>query len=626
MADGRDNVEIAAYIRNSNGGYVPNGTNATFTTNIGTFDKGGTSLSVGVQSGRATARLRSQQKGTALVQIAVPGGGFQKLEITFTDDPSETFEGNTFISIYSSKSLIYSAADRVVHAKARTRGEADEKELGGAVLQYRQFSVFADEMQLDAATNSVRALGNIQLRRGGHRLLCEQLFLNLNNGEGYAVADLKGRLQPVSFKGANLNLEPLETGVAPRFFQMVDLTEAKLVIAANHIVVFPGEKLQFKRPKFYQDGLQLMEMPFYSLGLYSTQLFTDQFLSVGSQGIGVDYPWYFDMTPGTTGQFRARYGERSGRSVFATRQGFSLDFSQAYNSLGSNKRYMGEFNISGMTRSDWGARWNHNQEFAGNARGSFTLDFPQHRALFASSNLSKQFDGFSTGLNFSANRSVAGFKTQGVDADAYIETNPRNVGRTGYMMALGATTAIGETHAGDVKFRNFTRGIQSRFFSRPVNLDRQTQVTNYFTIGQMWASNGQSGQAVTASLTATRALRQNANLTLTYDYTKTPGFAQFGGNHRLSLSMSAMAGQKWSLFLYNTLMLDASNASFTGDLSYFLSNRWRLSFVANIQRFSTVNYRDFEMGVAHNIGGREVVVSWSTFNRRLFFDIEASRF
>lgn len=163
LADGRDSVELSAFVRNSNGGFIADGTAITFTTTIGMFDKGGVSATANVRAGMARVRLRSQQKGTAMVQVSVSGGGFQKVEISFTDDPSETFEGNTFVSIYSSKSLIYSAADRVIHAKARIRGEVDDKELGGAVIQFKQFQVYADEMQLDASTNSVRASGNIQL-------------------------------------------------------------------------------------------------------------------------------------------------------------------------------------------------------------------------------------------------------------------------------------------------------------------------------------------------------------------------------------------------------------------------------------------------------------------------------
>src|SRR5207248_2794383 len=136
-------------------------------------------------------------------------------------------------------------------------------------------------------------------------------------------------------------------------------------------------KLQFKRPRFYQDGQPLLSMAFYSIGLYSTQLFTDQFLSVGSQGFGVDMPYYYDMTPGSTGVFRIRHLTREGHSVYATEPGWSLDMTQSYNSVGGSTHQTGQLGFTGLNRSDWSFRWNHSQEFTPEMRGSMFLDFPQ---------------------------------------------------------------------------------------------------------------------------------------------------------------------------------------------------------------------------------------------------------
>jgi len=35
----------------------------------------------------------------------------------------------------------------------------------------------------------------------------------------------------------------------------------------------PGDKLQFKRPRFFQDRMPLVSLPFYSLSLFAKQLF-----------------------------------------------------------------------------------------------------------------------------------------------------------------------------------------------------------------------------------------------------------------------------------------------------------------------------------------------------------------
>ena len=46
-------------------------------------------------------------------------------------------------------------------------------------------------------------------------------------------------------------------------------------------------------------------------------------------------PYYYDMTPGSTGVFRLRHLTREGHSVYATEPGWSLDMTQSYNTIGS---------------------------------------------------------------------------------------------------------------------------------------------------------------------------------------------------------------------------------------------------------------------------------------------------
>jgi hypothetical protein len=298
---------------------------------------------------------------------------------------------------------------------------------------------------------------------------------------------------------------------------------------------------------------------------------------------------------------------------------------QSYNSLGGGSRYTGQFSMTGLNRSDWGARWSHNQEFSGDTRGSLSLDFPQHRSLFANGSLNRQFSGFHMGLNLSANQSIAGFPTSGTTSDFYLETNPRKVGTSGYMMAFGGTASAGHTATNGYRNNYINEGLQTRFFSQPFRLDKSTTLVNNVTVGNLWTTNGQSGLTALASLTMNRTMR-SANLQMTYDFTRQPAYLTGGGTHRLSMSLFAGKSSKWSATVSGSTFLDAVNSSMLADLSYAILPRWRLSTSATLQQFSTAQYRDYTLGIGRDIGGRELILSYSTYSHKIFFDIQASRF
>jgi hypothetical protein len=115
-------------------------------------------------------------------------------------------------------------------------------------------------------------------------------------------------------------------------------------------------------------------------------------------------------------------------------------------------------------------------------------------------------------------------------------------------------------------------------------------------------------------------------LQATYDFAKSPYALGFMGSHRLSSSLSMSAGNKWSLYAFGSMMLDAQNSSFVSDLNYQIAPRWRLSLASTLQTFNTAKFKDYTIGIGRSIGGRDFVFSYSTYTHRFFFDLQASRF
>ncbi len=622
LNDGRDTVEIIAEVRDSSGRFVQDGTAVVFNTNVGAFQREGPSATVRTRSGSARVLLTSQQKGTATVTATVAGGGFQKVDVMFTDDPEETYQGNSWVSVTANGALLYCAAERTIDATSRPATDGDLPR-PGVEVRFRSMEIRAERVQVDCSANVVRASGCVTLKRGKADLSCSKLSYNLMTMKGYAIVERERTIVPVSVQGHGLETAQVEHGVAPKHFEMLDPADSKLVIVARQIILFPGDKLQFKRPRFYEDGQHLFSLAFYSLSLYSSQLFTDQFLSLGTQGVGLDVPLYYDLSPASRGLVRVKYGERYG-SAYARRPGWALDLIQAYNSAAPRARFMGEFGFTGVNRSDWGFRWSHSQEFGSDTRTGLHLDFPQHKSVFGSGNLGKRLGNLYLGLNATANTTLTGPSSSGTHADAYIETMPARVGATRAYYSMGANVSTSRTRSGDYSSYGLTRGVQARVFTPSVRLDRATSLSNALTVGHTWSERSASGTSIMASLTAMRSLGGNSSLQLGYDYVHQP-VSYSEGDHRVSMSLSANE-QRWGLYLYNTAVLDAGVLSIVGDVHYTLAPRWRIAVSASSHRHSVGSYTDIIMSLARNVGGRDVVLSYSTLNHRFMLDLEATRF
>ncbi|MCX6358210.1 MAG: hypothetical protein NT029_00230 [Armatimonadetes bacterium] len=622
LSDGRDYIEIVAEVRDSGGTYLPDGTRVTFTTSRGVFVQSGVSASALVRSGSARVRVSSQQKGVATVTASVPGGGFQRVDVTFTDDPAETYQGNSYVRVQARGSVVYSVAERTIEA---TSGQAGRESRAGVTISYRAVTIEAKRAQVDCASMTVRAQGAIVIKRGGKQLKCGSLAFILPTGVGYAIAEQGSRWSPVKVSGAGLKTEPEANGIAATRFEFLDLSDASLVVVSKQVRFFPGEKLQFVRPRFFQDGQQVFSLPFYSLSYSSRMLFTDQFISVGSQGFGLDVPLYYTLTPSDMGQFRVRYGERTTQTSYARRGGWSLDMVRRYTNANPGRRYTGEFTFLGANRRDWGMRWNHSQEFSADTRTSLYMDMPQHRGFYGGGTLQQRFGGVQLGLGGSANRSLTGLSTSGSQGDAYLETLPVKVKRTGYMVAVGANVSNTTTASGSHRSSSTSRGLQARFYSRPWQLDRLTSVTNSVALGHQWTSAGRSGASTVGSLIGTRALGGGASLQMTYDYSQQGVGTSSGGSHRTSASLNAYTPRS-SLSLLGTYTLDAAESGLVASADYQFVRRWRLYTNATVQRFAAANYSDVEFGISRSLGGRDVMLSFSTFEHRVMLDLVTSRY
>ena len=110
--------------------------------------------------------------------------------------------------------------------------------------------------------------------------------------------------------------------------------------------------------------------------------------------------------------------------------------------------------------------------------------------------------------------------------------------------------------------------------------------------------------------------------TLAYDYLSTPTSGlDGGGKHRVSINYTIPRDGRFQASLMGTSYLDANSAVFLADLAYRLNARWRLLFSSTLESFTQESYKDFEFTIGRRIGAREIQLTYSTFSKRIYFDL-----
>jgi hypothetical protein len=375
-----------------------------------------------------------------------------------------------------------------------------------------------------------------------------------------------------------------------------------------------------------------MTLPYYELPLYSEELFTDQFISVGTNGFGLELPVYYNMTPQSQGAVVLRHQQQSGRSFFSTTPGWAVDVVQSYSTFGS-RRSEGSFGFTGLLNRGWGFRWNHNQEINSQTQGTFLLDFPQHQGVLGSVNLTQQGRKLRWGANLAAGRTFAGASESNLRSDLFLETQPERIGRSkDWMYTFGTTVTTSYLDSQRFGVGNISETAQSltmRAFSRPLSFGSRTTLNTSFTLGHTWIYSGNSASGLTAL--ATLALDHNLGkagaLNLTYDLIEQPGVYYLGnGKHRMSLTYAVAASKRLQASVFGSAFLDTQDATLWGDLSYGFAKDWRLITSLTYQKYAGANFQDVQFTIGRRFGARELQLTYSTYLKRLSIDFTATRF
>ncbi len=647
-ADGRSSTVVTATVQDSGGHAAPDGTSVRFTTTLGTL----TPDTASTTSGVARVSLTSvSTAGTAKVTATAFGSGLQGTttsgaSVEFTADRESLFDKDArWIRIDCPQYLIYSADTRIIEANGKNRS---------AHLDYKALDITADALQVDLQTQTVLAR-NAVLQRGRHTMRASELRYDLLNSSGTAI--LAGTAEAVTVTGADLEtmqqpVDPAQLPLLSNPYRFVDLSASRVVISARAITADPTSQLQFRRATIYSDGRKVLSLMYHVMPINTDQLFGQQLVGVGSAGIFVNVPFYYNVTTHSRGAVYLRNAAvggagstiSAGSSFFGeqnARHGMALDLEQTYDvgHVGS-----GQFLVSGITRSEWGAQWNHTQRLDEQTSSYFLVDYPEHRSLYATSNVSRQFSGFS--LNISASGSNdpgnGGYSASSATLNTYLQTTPHMIGHSG----LNYTTDLSEGR-GQLSETSPTTGkiitpVQTtsaavRFFTAPVHLDKRTQVTDSISIGQAYSDTQRTfAPTISANLGVTRTFRRADLLSLNYSFSYDPLLSQLGTSssglnplqallqsttqHRLTATYTATLRPRLTTSFSGSYGLPLNDHSLFSTVQYRINNNWGIGLAASLEHYLTDSYHDTEYSISRRILGRDLTFYYSTRTKKINFD------
>ena len=616
LSNGKDRTLLIARVSDPSGRQVPNGTDVQFQTTLGQLS----STRAGTFGGLAQVELTSTLKGEAQVTATSTGGVSNTVAVEFTDDPEATFQGNNYVLFSSNRYLAYSATDKIIEAIGKN---------GGAKMSYRNMEISADRLQLHCENDIIQAQDNVTIRRGKISVKANRLYYSLTAAQGYAIAEFHGQLRTVTITGMGLLMEPQDAPIPNTYMKMTP-PQIKLVVVAQGITYFPGTKLQLRRPKFYQDQAQIMALPYYELPLNSQELFSSQFVSVGTQGLGLDLPFYYNLSPHSTGIAYLWHQQQIGRSYFSQQNGWGVDVLQGYSSQGE-RHYEGEYGFQGLTRSDWSFHWSHSHEFSNTAQAGFYLDFPQHNSVFTSTNYSQQYHTFRWQASMTAGQTFTSPNDSSLRENFNVETQQHRLSvLPGMMYTIGTSYTGGSIHSSDSTIGSINENTESltmRAYSQPHAIDKRTNITNSFTFGQMWSNLGRSGLTTLADVSLDHTLPGGARIVLNYAYVDQPGgLFVSSGRHRVGLNYTLATGGRFQASVFGSAYVDAPQTSVFADCAYRLNKNWQLYASATLQQYEGDSIKDLQFTVGRRIGARQLQLTYSLYLKRISLDLMSARF
>lgn len=615
LADGASTAIVTADVRGRDGRPVRDGTEVRFYTTAGSI----TSAAF-TSAGVARATLQASDiPSTANISVSV---GLDQAVVTVP---------------MVSKLVEASVGGRVMRVEAKYVAFSEDKQFIQAdeqvLIRYRAVRLEANSVQVDLNGQTLKALGKVLIAADDKSLAGERLWLDLKTFEGYIQAVGTRRwfsaygLTELPERPKNLNPD----------FDLVDLTDSKLIWVGKSANYISGERVQMQGARAYVGGLKSIRVPFHETRLNESFGGTDRYLGVGSEGISLDVPLYLQMTPGASTALRVGYGARSGGIGYFTRErGLSIDLVEKYGFRGAAE---GEASLTNLSSPDrLGFYWSHIHQLNRTTRLVTGLQFPEHRDLYGQFNLTSGLPIGTLQLAMTGSRPERTGRLASTLAFNF-ETKPRPVadGR----VALSVTSSFYRREAQQTVISPTPTGIRRipvpaaqyqavgiKARPRSISIARGLSLDSSASL-QAVSGGARSGFGPSLETHLRQQLPNNGHLTFGINYnrlTQVTDFLPSQGRLNATFSASYPVNSRLRLTALGSAALDAETRHSLLMLSYQFSKTWRLDALHTLFEFGTFGDTDYQFGLARPFGDRELGLYWSRREHKLILEFGSSRF
>jgi len=503
-------------------------------------------------------------------------------------------------------------------------------------VNFRGVEVQANSVQVDLNLDRLIALGKVQIASGDKTLVGERLWMDLKSFEAYMVA--VGTKQWFSAYGlTELPERPKNINAT---FDLVDLTDSKLIWVSKQANYVIGERVQIQGGRAYVGGIKSVRMPFHEANLRSGFGGDQQYVGFGSDGINVDLPLYLAMSPNASTALHLGYGSKNGGiGSFTRERGLRVDLVQKYGFAGANE---GEASLTNLASPDRiGLAWNHVQKLNDKTRLVTNLQFPEHRDFYGHLNLTSGLPVGTVQMAFAASKPHFADSIAKTISLAF-ETKPKPLagnkvsisGETTFFrrdaQQVRAFTGVGGSNRGlklalaDSQYQ--TAGIKVRPAS--VNLARGLTLDSSASLrGVAGSTNSGFGPAFDAQLRKQLPRSGNLSLGLNYNHLTTINdFFPNQGKLNSTLNLVYPVTKRLQLVAMGSMALDAPSRHSVLQASYKMGESWRFDFLHTMVQFGKIGEQDYQFGIARDLGGRELAVYWSAREHRFIIEFGAARF
>jgi len=511
------------------------------------------------------------------------------------------FEGESYIDLSTRAQLVYYPEYRVVEA------------LDGVRIYHRGLTIEAAAAQIDLEAGVVRARQRsgaepVTIAKGTRAIRASQLYYTLSDMEGQLVTSVDGKVERLTLHGRDLSTGPAGEAGDLKLFDFVSVAEGSVAVMARGMTVKPGEEIHLRGVRVYMGDRKVLSLPLHVIPLRPGGS-ARQPIAFTNSGIRLDIPLYYSLTPNSTGALRLRHQRQTGWGYYGSQAGWSLDLVQDYASGASSR---GSFGIDRIVGGEGGAHWNHEQQLGQDTRMFAYFDFPAHRDLFGSVNLTHSSESSTLGMSLYGSRLKSG--GAGYYGDLYAQSRPKPL-LNGYAnYSISART----TYAGPAGLNTSPVGfgLQAQLLGRSLALTPSTNLMTSYTIGRDWGGRS-AGTTIFATASLFQRIGQTSNLGLVYNYVRDPGIVSTLGHHNLTATGYFGGSSPWQLSFYSTVGLDSPLISGFSEASYQIHPSLRLGVISTYQKFGAANYKDVEVLVGKKVSGQEFQLIYS-LDRKAF--------